>query len=217
MTSGHLSPALVRCSSAVGCSARSLSLAWPQPSRWRGRRDPPRAPSPSPAPGASAAVTARPGPGPGQVTFSWKQDGSHTTAFIIETGLTSFKVGDPNLPDHGRAAKYFAVASGRRSVTLSAAQVASAGASAGSANHLYYRLKAMNKTRSGTTYRDWPYLQSVAVAPATPSRSGAALRVAASTCGPPTPPTTPGSGCNVRPSSPRPSSRATPAWSPSRS
>jgi len=131
-----------------------------------------------PRPGRITAVTARPGPGPGQVTFSWNQDGSHTTAFIIETGLTSFKVGDPNLPDHGRAAKYFAVASGRRSITLSAAQVASAGASAGSANHLYYRLKAMNRTRSGTAYRDWPYLQSVAVAPTTPSRSGAALRVA---------------------------------------
>ena len=131
-----------------------------------------------PRPGRVNAVTARPGPGPGQVTFSWNQDGSHTTAFIIETGLTSFKVGDPNLPDHGRTAKYFAVASGRRSVTLSAAQVASAGASARSANHLYYRLKAMNRTPSGTTYRDWPYLQSVAVAPMTPSRSGAALRVA---------------------------------------
>ena len=131
-----------------------------------------------PRPGPVTAVTARPGPGPGQVTFSWNQDGSHTTAFIIETGLTSFKVGDPNLPDHGRAAKYFAVASGRRSVTLSAAQVASAGASVGSANHLYYRLKAVNKTGSGTAYRDWPYLQSVAVAPTTPSRSGAALRVA---------------------------------------
>jgi endonuclease/exonuclease/phosphatase family metal-dependent hydrolase len=129
-------------------------------------------------PGRVLAVTATPGPGAGQVTFSWKQDGSHTTAFLIETGLTSFKANDPKLPDHGRNAKYFNVPAGRRSVTLSAAQVASAGAGAGSGNHLYYRLRAVNKTASGTGVRDWPYLQSVGVRPLAASATGTALRVA---------------------------------------
>jgi endonuclease/exonuclease/phosphatase family metal-dependent hydrolase len=129
-------------------------------------------------PARVAAVSAKPGPGAGQVTFTWRQDGSNTTAFVVETGLTSFKANDPNLPDHGRGAKYFTISPKRRSVTLSAAQVAAAGARAGSANHLYYRLRAVNKTRAGTVVRDWPYLQSVGVRPAAASTAGTALRVA---------------------------------------
>ena len=178
MNRANVSRVLAGRSGACTSSGRPFSRASPRPSLSAGSAHRRRAPSPSPAPGASPRSPPGPVPVPGQVTFSWKQDGSHTTAFIIETGLTSFKVGDPHLPDHGRDATYFAVAGGRRSITLSAAQVASAGASAASANHLYYRLKALNRTRSGTTHRDWPYLQSVAVAPTTPSRSGAALRVA---------------------------------------
>ena len=129
-------------------------------------------------PARVAAVTAKPGPGVGEVTFSWSQAGANTTAFVIETGLTSFKANDPNLPDHGRNARYFTVSPKRRSITLTAAQVASAGARAGSANHLYYRLRAVNRTGAGTGVRDWPYLQSVAVRPSVPSASGTALRVA---------------------------------------
>ena len=128
-------------------------------------------------PGRVTAVTASPGPGPGQVTFTWKQDGTHTTSFALETGLTTFKVGDPVLPDHGRNARTFTLAAWRRSITLSAAQVALAGAPTASANHLYYRFRAVNHTSSGTTVRDWPYLQNVAVAPAA-APAGTALRVA---------------------------------------
>jgi len=129
-------------------------------------------------PARVASVSAKPGPGAGQVTFTWRHDGSNTTAFVIETGLTSFKANDPKLPDHGRNAKYFTISPKRRSVTLTAAQVAAAGAPAGSANHLYYRLRAVNKTRYGTGVRDWPFLQSVAVRPAAPSTAGTPLRVA---------------------------------------
>ncbi|MBE3076629.1 MAG: hypothetical protein IMZ75_17145, partial [Actinobacteria bacterium] len=131
-----------------------------------------------PIPGPVTAVTARAGPYAGQVTFYWSQNGSHTTSFAIETGLTTFKVGDPLLPDHGRNAKTFLISATRRSVTLSAAQIASAGASAGSANHLYYRFRAVNHTSAGTSVRQWGYLQWVAVRPATPAASGTALRVA---------------------------------------
>ena len=131
-----------------------------------------------PTPGRVTAVTATPGPRPGEVTFTWRQDGSHTTGYVIETGLTTFKVGDPVLPDHGRNAKYFSASRTRRSITLTAAQVASAGAAAGSANHLYYRFKAVNKTSSATAVRHWPYLQSVAVRPVTPATTGTKVRVA---------------------------------------
>lgn len=129
-------------------------------------------------PGTISSVTAKPGPNAGQVTFTWAASGANTTGFVIETGLTTFKVGDPVLPDHGRNAKYFTIPANRRSVTLTAAQVASAGAPAASANHLYYRFKAVNQTKAGTAVRNWPYLQNVPVQPATPSARGTSLRVA---------------------------------------
>lgn len=129
-------------------------------------------------PGAISSVVAKPGPAAGQVTFTWVASGASTTGFVIETGLTTFKVGDPVLPDHGRRATYFTVPANRRSVTLTAAQLATAGAGTSSANHLYYRFKAVNKTASGTATRNWPYLQNVAVKPATPSTTGTVLRVA---------------------------------------
>jgi endonuclease/exonuclease/phosphatase family metal-dependent hydrolase len=129
-------------------------------------------------PGTISSVTAKPGPYAGQVTFSWTASGINTTSFVIETGLTTFKVGDPVLPDHGRNARYFSVAATRRSITLTAAQVASAGAPVSSANHLYYRFKAVNSTSSGTAVRAWPSLQNVPVKPATPASGGVGLRVA---------------------------------------
>jgi endonuclease/exonuclease/phosphatase family metal-dependent hydrolase len=112
------------------------------------------------------------------VTFSWSASGASTTSFVIETGLTLFLVGDPVLPDHGRNARYFTVAGNRRSVTLTAAQVTSAGASAASANHLYYRFKAVNTTAYGSAVRAWPSLMNVPVKPATPASTGVGLRVA---------------------------------------
>lgn len=129
-------------------------------------------------PGTISAVSAKPGPYAGQVTFTWSASGASTTSFVIETGLTPFKVGDPVLPDHGRNAHYFTVSASRRSVTLTAAQIASAGARAQSANHLYYRFKAVHTTSAGTAVRSWPYLQNVAVRPGTPSAAGTGLRVA---------------------------------------
>src|SRR5688500_10793041 len=74
-------------------------------------------------PGAITAVSAVPGPYAGQVTFSWTASGASTTSFQIETGLTTFKVGDAVLPDHGRGVQYFTVSPTRRSITLTAAQV----------------------------------------------------------------------------------------------
>jgi endonuclease/exonuclease/phosphatase family metal-dependent hydrolase len=129
-------------------------------------------------PGKVTSVTATAGPGPGQVTFHWKASGTHTTSFHIETALSSFKVGDPKLPDHGRNSHVWVVSAKARSFTLTAAQLKTAGASVTSANHLYYRFRAMDTTKHGTKVRHWPYQQSVAVMPEMPSTDGTPLRVA---------------------------------------
>jgi endonuclease/exonuclease/phosphatase family metal-dependent hydrolase len=129
-------------------------------------------------PGRITAVSAAPGPRAGEITFTWRQDGTNTTAYVIETGLTVFSPTDHSLPAHGRQSKTFTVLKGRRSVTLTASQVASAGAALGSANHLFYRLRAINKTTAGTATRYWPYLQSVGVRPVSAPTTGTLLRVA---------------------------------------
>ena len=131
-----------------------------------------------PTPGPISAVSAAPGPGAGQVTFRWTATGSNTTSFTIETGLTTFSTTDPSPPDPRRSPKPFSVSGTRRSVTLTAAQLASAGASLGSANHLFYRFRAVNHTSAGTTTRAWPYLQSVGVRPVSSGTGGTVLRVA---------------------------------------
>jgi endonuclease/exonuclease/phosphatase family metal-dependent hydrolase len=130
-----------------------------------------------PTPSAFTAVTATPGPRAGEITFTWKQDGRNTTGFVIETGLTTFSPVDSSQPLHGRGSKTFAVGRTSRSVTLTASQVASAGAALGSGNHLFYRVKAVNVTRSGSTTRWWPYLQSVGVRPTTATAGSTLVRV----------------------------------------
>lgn len=125
-------------------------------------------------PGKITAVTAKPGPGVGEVTITWEQSGTAATAFEVETGLTSFSPSPTSsLPTHGRSWKIFRAAGTARSLTLSADQVAAAGAPVGSANHLYFRLRAVR----GTVQRWYPYLQTVGVKPAVPN-AGTPLRVA---------------------------------------
>jgi len=119
------------------------------------------------------SVKAVAGPGVGQVTISWNQDGRNTSAYKIETGLTTFSKTSSSLPDSGRNAKIFTVDDSRRSVTLSAAQMASAGAGVESGNHLYFRLSAVN----GSATRAYPYLQATLPKPAAPRSSGTAIRI----------------------------------------
>lgn len=126
-------------------------------------------------PSKITSVKATPGPGAGQVTFRWTTEGKNTSAFKIETGLTSFsKSAASPLPSSGRNAKVFTVSGSRRSWTMSAAQAAAAGASVSSANHLYFRLSAVN----GRTTRAYPNLQAVLPKPVAPKSSGSALRMA---------------------------------------
>ena len=127
----------------------------------------------APLPSKITSVRAVPGPGVGQVTISWKQDGRNTSGYKIETGLTTFSKTSSSLPKTGRNAKVFAVGKGRRSVTLSAAQVSAAGAPATSGNHLNFRLYAVN----GSATRAYPYLQAVLPKPAPPKPSGTPIRL----------------------------------------
>ncbi|WP_460446328.1 endonuclease/exonuclease/phosphatase family protein [Angustibacter aerolatus] len=122
-------------------------------------------------------MSSAPGPHAGEVTIRWKQTRGHTTSFRIETGLTTFKQGSATLPDHGRHARYFTVGGAKRSVTLTAKQVASAGAAPGTGKHLFFRLTAVNTKGKGTATRAFPYLRSVAPRPVTP-KAGTPLRVA---------------------------------------
>nr|WP_284290794.1 hypothetical protein [Angustibacter aerolatus] len=62
-------------------------------------------------------------------------------------------------------------------MTLTAAQVKAAGAAAGTGNHLFFRLTAVNTKGAGTAKRPYPYLQSVAPKPVAP-KAGTPLRVA---------------------------------------
>ncbi len=126
-------------------------------------------------PAAITSVSSKPGPKPGQVTISWRTSGSHTTAYRIDTSLSLFSRTDKNLPRQGRGFTSFVVRGGsKRSVTLSAAATARAGAPVGSANHLYFRVYALN----GSTERAYARLQSVSVQPQGVPAGGSAIRVA---------------------------------------
>lgn len=126
-------------------------------------------------PSKITSVKATPGPGAGQVTFRWSTEGKNTSAFKIETGLTSFsKSKSSSLPTSGRSARVFTIGKSRRSWTMSAAQASAAGASVGSANHLYFRLSAVN----GSKVRAYPSLQAVLPKAVAPKAKGASLRVA---------------------------------------
>jgi endonuclease/exonuclease/phosphatase family metal-dependent hydrolase len=115
----------------------------------------------------------------GEITFNWTQDGVYTTSYVLETGLTAFsKSATSSLPTSGRQAKLFPISRSQRTVTLTAAQVASAGAPTASGNHLYFRLFAKNTNASGTVTRAYPYLQAVLPKPQAPAASGSPLRIA---------------------------------------
>lgn len=129
-------------------------------------------------PGKIVSITARPGPRVGQITFTWKQNGKHTTGFRLETALTTFSRTNPTMMKYGRQDRYTAIARNRRSITLSAAQVSADGAGVASGNALFFRFAALNHGKGGTTVRDYPYLQAVLPMAQAPKRAGTAIEVA---------------------------------------
>jgi endonuclease/exonuclease/phosphatase family metal-dependent hydrolase len=132
------------------------------------------------SPASITAVSAVPGAQPGQVLFRWTSSGAHTDYFLLETGLTSFSKTSTSLPRSGRNAKTFLLPASARSWTMSATRAASAGAPLGSANHLYYRLFAINKEGSNSVTKAYPYLQTVLpqTLPAPRQKKGTDMRVA---------------------------------------
>jgi endonuclease/exonuclease/phosphatase family metal-dependent hydrolase len=145
--------------------------------------------APSPVSGtavtSTTASTARPTKfiqvtsesGSGKVTFYWKHDGRNTTGYVLETALSQFSKTSKSLPKKGRHDRVWAIPASARSFTLSGAQLAAAGAPAGSGNYLFFRLYARNSNGKGVAAeRAYPSLGAV-MAKDAPS-AGQELRIA---------------------------------------
>jgi endonuclease/exonuclease/phosphatase family metal-dependent hydrolase len=128
-------------------------------------------------PGVLGGVTARPGPGIGQITVRWTSDGTYTTGFNVETALTMFGRNTSGLPRYGRQQNVFRLNRAARSLTLSSAQVAAAGAAVPTGNHLYVRVFAINWGTAGN-HISQSTLLGVRPRPDAPALSGAEIRVA---------------------------------------
>ncbi|WP_375430067.1 hypothetical protein [uncultured Friedmanniella sp.] len=114
---------------------------------------------------------------PGKVTFRWQHDGASTTGYVLETALSPFSKTSSSLPKKGRNDRVWAIPASARSFTLSGDQLVTAGAPAGSANHLYYRLFARNANGKGVAAeRAYPYLG--AVMPKVAAANGQDVRIA---------------------------------------
>ena len=114
-------------------------------------------------------VQAAAGPGVGEITIKFSSSNANTTGYQVKTGLTSF-----SSSESGRNSHVFSFPGHRSSVTLSADQVAAAGAAPATANHLYLRLSAVN----GQATRAWPRLEAASPKPVAPKTSGTELRIA---------------------------------------
>lgn len=97
-------------------------------------------------------IGAVPGPRAGQTTITWKQVKTRwktrTTGFNIQTSLTKFGPYGHGLPKAGRHYHVFRVGSDKRQFVMGPRQLAEAGASLASANHLYFRVYSVDNPRS---------------------------------------------------------------------
>lgn len=125
------------------------------------------------------SVTATPGARVGEITITWKSRGRHTTGFDIETALTAFsKSPSSSLPWTGRNSRHFATSGSKRSLTLSAGQTATAGVGAGTGQHLFFRVTALNQSKQNTKTRPYGPLLAAMAKPTPPKTVGTNLRVA---------------------------------------
>jgi endonuclease/exonuclease/phosphatase family metal-dependent hydrolase len=129
------------------------------------------------SPDKISSATGVRGPNPGETTIRWKTSGRHTDLYRITTALTPF--GSRRTPSTGRHSTTFVVKDGsRRSVTLTAAQTAAAGAGLRTGRHLFFRIKAVNKTGSTAIVRRYPYLRHTTITGHGSMMNGARLRYA---------------------------------------
>ena len=129
-------------------------------------------------PAAITEAEAVPGPLPGEITVSWTSTGANTRGWIIDASTTPPARGYPDDPDRGWKSTRFTIAdSAARSVTLSAADTAAAGAPLGSGRSLILKVRAQNKAGSTERVRSYPRGLAVLVAGAAPAADGDPLRV----------------------------------------
>jgi endonuclease/exonuclease/phosphatase family metal-dependent hydrolase len=118
------------------------------------------------------------GPQPGETTITWQAAGGYTDFYKIETALTPFAANKPGVPDHGRNARVFTVPGTARSLTLTAAQTADAGAGLGSGQHLFFRITAVRKGEADSQSRAYGPLQYATIAGQGAAPNSAPIRVA---------------------------------------
>jgi hypothetical protein len=124
------------------------------------------------------SVTMTPGPAPGETTIKWRAGGGHTDFFKIETALTPFSPYKDSVPDKGRHYRVFKAPGRARSLTMTRAMTKEAGARLGSGRHLFFRILAVNRSRSGTRARAYGPLQHATIAGRNPAAGGTPIRVA---------------------------------------
>ncbi len=156
----HVRPA-VRAAIATGALVAAFSAVLPTSASAAGR------------PGSVNSVVASPGTKAGEIKVSWKASGSRTDQFRVETALTPF-----GSSDEGRQAKTFTVKGSARSVTLSAASVAEAGAAPATGNHLYIRVVAVDVTKNGSRKGGSSDLVATTARAEAPPVVGTPLRIA---------------------------------------
>lgn len=117
------------------------------------------------------------GSAPGETRLQWKSGGRHTDFYRITTALTPF--GTSKTPAVGRHSMTFKVPGDRRSVTLTPAQTAAAGAGLGSGRHLFFRIVAVRKGNADSASRRYPYLLHTPIAGMGSTGNGHQLRYAA--------------------------------------
>ncbi len=115
------------------------------------------------------------GNAPGETTLRWSTRGGYTDFFRITTALTPF--GSSRTPAVGRHSMTLTVPGDRRSLTLTRAQTAAAGAGIGTGRFLFFRISAVRKGEAGSATRRYPFLLHSGVAGTPAKGRGGKLRV----------------------------------------
>jgi endonuclease/exonuclease/phosphatase family metal-dependent hydrolase len=129
-----------------------------------------------PAPISKVATT--PGPTPGETTISWSSSGAKTDLFRIDTALTPFPLHGKGTPQQGWHKQSFTVPGTARSLTLTPAQTAAAGAGLGTGRHLLFRIYAVRKGAADRQVRGYAHIAVASVAGEASTMTGSPIRVA---------------------------------------
>ena len=111
---------------------------------------------------------------PGTTRIRWASAGGHTDFFKITTALTPF--GSKSSPGPGRHRTTFKASGNRRSLTLTPAMAAEAGAGLGTGNHLFYRITAVRSGVADSKSRPYRRLMHTTIAGERSTGTGSRLR-----------------------------------------